>query len=94
MTSRLHRCPQCQTTGKVHRSKTRGFSEKLRLRLLPMYAVYRCHNCNWRGWLMRSTASPMMSNLILGVYFGLMVMVVLGAIYFIIRHWPSAKYKY
>ncbi|HVZ39632.1 MAG TPA: hypothetical protein VHI13_10170 [Candidatus Kapabacteria bacterium] len=80
--------------GKVNRSKTRNFREKLRLRLIPVYAVYRCHNCNWRGWLVRSTASPFVTRLLVGGYVVIAVCVITALTFYIIKHWPAAHYKY
>jgi hypothetical protein len=94
MPTNLHRCPQCTTVGKVNRSKPRGFGEKLRLRLVPVYGVYRCHNCNWRGWLVRSTASPLRTALFVIGYI-LVALCVVGVIgYFIAQNWPRPDYQY
>ena len=41
-------CPKCG--GPVHRSRTRGFSEKL-VKTLTANRTYRCFDCGWRGWL-------------------------------------------
>ena len=41
-------CPQCG--GSIHRSHTRGFSEKL-VKALTAHKTYRCHECGWRGWV-------------------------------------------
>lgn len=80
--------------GKVNRSKPRGIGEKIRLKLMPVYGVYRCHNCNWRGWLIRSASTPTARLMMLAAY-GLVAAVIIGGIiYFIIRKWPSAQYLY
>lgn len=42
-------CPSCGEY-RMHQSRARNTTEKLMKRLLP-YKVYRCHNCNWRGWI-------------------------------------------
>jgi hypothetical protein len=80
--------------GKVNRSKSRTFREKLRLRLVPVYGVYRCHNCNWRGWLPRSTASKLATTALLAGYMVLVAILLAIAIYFIVQHWPTAQYQY
>jgi len=90
----LHRCPSCKTIGKVNRSKPRGVKEKIRLKLMPVYSVYRCHNCNWRGWLVRSTSSTMERWLMLGGYALAAALILGGIIYVIIKKWPSAEYMY
>jgi hypothetical protein len=78
----------------VNRSKPRGFGERLRLRLVPVYGVYRCHNCNWRGWLVRSTASPLITRLLILGY-ALLAIAVLGALaYIVVHNWPRPDYKY
>ena len=41
-------CPKCG--GRTHRSQTRGFNEKLVKAFTPQ-RVYRCRECDWRGWL-------------------------------------------
>ena len=41
-------CPKCG--GPVHRSRTRGLTEKL-VKLLTANRTYRCFECGWRGWL-------------------------------------------
>ncbi len=94
MSTSLHLCPNCKTRGKVNRSKPRGAGEKIRLKLLPVYSVYRCHNCNWRGWLLRSSSSPASRALLL-IGYGLVAAIVIGGLIFIIiKKWPSATYQY
>ena len=44
-------CPSCGKTDRVHRSHSRGFLEQTVKTLTP-YQLYRCHDCNWRGWLL------------------------------------------
>lgn len=41
-------CPKCG--GPVHRSRTRGLTEKL-VKVLTANRTYRCFDCEWRGWL-------------------------------------------
>ena len=94
MPSNLHRCPQCKTVGRVNRSKSRTFGEKVRLRLIPIYGVYRCHNCNWRGWLPRSTTSKLATGMVIAGYAVLVVVILAIALYFVIEHWPTAQYQY
>lgn len=43
-----HFCPTCGNH--LHRSHSRGFSEKL-IKGLSRSKLYRCHECSWRGWL-------------------------------------------
>lgn len=40
-------CPQCGS--RIHRSRTRGLSERVVKTLTP-FRTYRCHDCGWRGW--------------------------------------------
>jgi hypothetical protein len=35
---------------RVHRSHSRGPFEAF-LKTVSPYKLYRCHDCNWRGWL-------------------------------------------
>ena len=42
-------CPQCGEYD-LYRSRSRNIAEKIIKKLLP-YKTYRCHNCNWRGWI-------------------------------------------
>ena len=42
-------CPKCGKY-KLYRSHSRNRTEKLLKSILPI-RTYRCHNCNWRGWL-------------------------------------------
>jgi predicted RNA-binding Zn-ribbon protein involved in translation (DUF1610 family) len=44
-------CPDCG--GRIHRSHTRGFNEKL-IKTFTPYRAYRCHECGWRGWLTKN----------------------------------------
>ena len=68
MSTFLHECPHCHTTGKVHRSLPRNLREKATKALLPVYGVYRCHHCNWRGWLPRGSTSRLMRRLLIIIY--------------------------
>lgn len=47
-------CPHCG--GRAHRSHTRGLREKL-TRVLTSKKLYRCRECNWRGWLRHRDSS-------------------------------------
>lgn len=47
-------CPNCGKAEKVHRSHSRGLFEKV-FKTVTLYKVYRCHDCNWRGWLIPGT---------------------------------------
>lgn len=42
-------CPSCGEY-RLHQSRARNNMEKMMKRFLP-YKLYRCHNCNWRGWI-------------------------------------------
>jgi hypothetical protein len=42
-------CPRCRST-RVHRSRARSVTERL-LRDWKSERLYRCADCNWRGWL-------------------------------------------
>jgi hypothetical protein len=47
-------CPKCG--GRTHRSHTRGFNEKL-VKTFSSHKVYRCRECDWRGWLRNRDSS-------------------------------------
>jgi hypothetical protein len=47
-------CPKCG--GRTHRSRTRGFNEKL-VKAVTSQKVYRCRECDWRGWLRNRDSS-------------------------------------
>lgn len=94
MSRTLHRCPNCKTVGRVHRSKLRNFKERTIKVLFPVYSIYRCHHCNWRGWLTRSSTSPVMAKVIVVSYLIIAIAILAGAAYFIIQNWPNAKFKY
>ena len=55
-------CPQCRSP-RLHRSRSRSLSERVR-RNLSARRLYRCDDCNWRGWLVplefgdAATAAP------------------------------------
>lgn len=42
-------CPKCNSEG-ARRSRTRGRWERWRKEITGR-RPYRCHRCNWRGWL-------------------------------------------
>jgi uncharacterized protein with PIN domain len=48
-------CDKCG--GVLYRSRSRSFVEKL-IKLTTRYRTYRCHECNWRGWIV-SKPAPM-----------------------------------
>ncbi len=48
-------CPQCGQY-KLYRSRSRNHIETLIKVILP-YKTYRCHACNWRGWISKRKAS-------------------------------------
>ena len=49
-------CPKCG--GPVHRSRTRGISERL-VKMLTANRTYRCFDCGWRGWLETNDVSQL-----------------------------------
>lgn len=42
-------CSRCGEY-KLHKSRTRSQFEKY-IKTLTYYRTYRCHSCNWRGWV-------------------------------------------
>jgi hypothetical protein len=59
-----------------------------------LYAPYRCHACNWRGWLFRRDASPVTLRLMIGLYVALALAVLGSAVVLIVTFWPSGRFKY
>ncbi len=41
-------CPECGNH--LHRSRSHNLREKL-IRTFSRLKMYRCHKCDWRGWL-------------------------------------------
>ncbi|MBC8145449.1 MAG: hypothetical protein H7X80_07675 [bacterium] len=62
--------------------------------LLPVYGIYRCHNCNWRGWLPRGSTSPMMRRLLVALYTTLLILLLAFAAALLIEKWPKPHYEY
>lgn len=62
--------------------------------MVPVFGVYRCHNCNWRGWLRRSNATPLRIGLVIGVYALVAASIVVATVYAIHVLWPTPQYKY
>jgi hypothetical protein len=89
-----HRCPQCGTVGKVHRSRPRGFFEDLRRFIFPVFSVYRCHNCNWRGWLLRSGAKSTTGRLVLAAYVVVLLALIVALVLLVREYWPNAEFQY
>jgi hypothetical protein len=95
MPSSLQRCRSCGTVGKVHRSKPRNRREEVVRFLVPVYGIYRCHNCNWRGWLPRGRSSPVVRKLLVGFYVILVVTVLgIGFSYVKRKFFPKPYYEY
>lgn len=44
----MQSCPKCGSP-RVHRSRSRGWVEKLR-KAFTHKRPHRCHACGWRGW--------------------------------------------
>ena len=74
-------CPKCGETENIERSHSRGLFEKVLKRVTPLRA-YRCHSCNWRGWLIpggshlsfrsyKAVALVFMIGLLFGLLFAL-----------------------
>ena len=48
-------CPQCGEYD-LYRSRSRNLIEKSVKKISPL-RTYRCHHCNWRGWMTKQKAS-------------------------------------
>ncbi|MCS7177200.1 MAG: hypothetical protein NZ960_06240 [Candidatus Kapabacteria bacterium] len=49
----LRRCPRCKTVGRMYRSHSRNAFERFMKLFSPALVLYRCHHCNWRGYMFR-----------------------------------------
>ncbi|MDT7924567.1 MAG: hypothetical protein RRA60_07310 [Chlorobiota bacterium] len=49
----LRRCPRCKTVGRMYRSHARNVFERWMKLFSPTLVLYRCHHCNWRGYMFR-----------------------------------------
>ena len=69
-------CPDCG--GHIHRSRARGFNEKL-VKTFTHYRAYRCKECGWRGWLTKSDSilSPQTRRTIIQTALSLLVTIIL-----------------
>lgn len=74
-------CPHCGKTERIHRSHSRGFIEKVVKSVTP-YKIYRCHDCNWRGWLVPGSPGNVLSMrpyktavlvFLVGLFFGVLL---------------------
>ncbi|MEW6129407.1 MAG: hypothetical protein AB1757_20370 [Acidobacteriota bacterium] len=76
-------CPECGYP--LHRSHSRGFNEKL-IRSLTKAKIYRCHECEWRGWVSKGAprkVSPLLQRLVpIGLTLLVTLLISLLAIYF------------
>jgi len=50
-------CPKCGET-RLYRSHARNGVEQLIRRFLPL-KLYRCHDCQWRGWISKRKLKAM-----------------------------------
>lgn len=67
-------CRKCG--GILFRSRSRSFVEKL-IKLATRYRTYRCHECDWRGWIAgrRVAATQTRRRTIARAVFGSMLIV-------------------
>jgi hypothetical protein len=89
-----HTCPSCRSVGRVFHSNPRGLSERIALKIAPKHGIYRCHDCNWRGWQVRSKSTPLAAWSIIILIVILIVGVIGVGVFFLIngiehpRHLP------
>jgi hypothetical protein len=89
-----HHCPGCKTVGRVFHSHPRGLGERFALMIAPKHGIYRCHDCNWRGWQVRSKSSPIAAWSVLILNILLILGVIAVGVYFLVngiehpRHMP------
>ena len=79
-------CPHCGKTERVHRSHARGTIENF-IKTVTPYKIYRCHDCNWRGWVIPGTHGTKLSShsykaailvFITGLLFGVLLAIYLA----------------
>ena len=80
-------CPQCGHH--IHRSRTRGFVEKL-IRVATGYRVYRCHQCGWRGWILRKRIRDARRLLQTSIALLLVLAIVILLAYYVVDRIASA----
>jgi len=51
-------CPSCGTPDHVYRSRSRNIFERI-AKASRILGLYRCHNCNWRGYLWIYSFNPL-----------------------------------
>ena len=52
----MRECPRCSSSD-IHRSHSRTILERTR-RTLTHKRLFRCHECNWRGWAIPIDGPP------------------------------------
>lgn len=48
-------CPNCKNVGKLHKSHSKNVFERI-INHSYFWGTYRCHNCGWRGILLRKSS--------------------------------------
>lgn len=66
------KCPKCKAIDTLHRSRPRKITERI-LSLIPVWKIYRCKTCGWRGYRMAITFSS--NSLRLLFLYGLLILI-------------------
>jgi len=73
------KCPRCKTLGKMYQSHSRNGFERFMSNFKKLIILYRCHQCNWRGYMFKAfknqsrpmhwlTIFAIFGGVILGIY--------------------------
>lgn len=54
MSPRANNCPKCKSSLKVYKSHSKNIFEKI-LNGTGIWGTFRCHDCGWRGILLRKS---------------------------------------
>lgn len=72
-------CPNCGEF-EYHKSHSRNIFERIRKTFLHQ-RPYRCHNCNFRGWILIKVATANLSTKNVVLYFSVLIIsIVVGLI--------------
>ncbi|MGE5432572.1 MAG: hypothetical protein ACM3QX_15925 [Syntrophomonadaceae bacterium] len=76
------KCPSCQKTGVLHRSRARNIKEQL-VKKFTFYSLYRCKGCGWRGYRSKlRVTSRSFANLF---YYGLIILAAAFVVWSILK---------
>ena len=73
-------CPQCGEC-QLYKSRTRSRFEQT-VKMMTLLRTYRCHGCNWRGWISkrRVMAEPSLLRVAASAVAWLLLALILGVL--------------